>query len=119
MASARPTRLTLRVDAARDHILGGPEADFTLVEYGSYACVFCHAAHDVVRNLRDRFDGRLRYVYRHLPLANRELATQAAELAEYASHAQDRFWDVHGALMARSPHFTEADLEQLAAEFGL
>ena len=119
MASGRPTRLTLRVDAARDHILGGPEADFTLVEYGSYACVYCHAAHDVVRNLRDRFDGRLRYVYRHLPLANRELATQAAELAEYASHTQDRFWDVHGALMERSPHFTEADLEQLAAEFGL
>lgn len=119
MTSARPTRLTLPVDAARDHVVGGPEADFTLVEYGSYACEYCHAAHEVVRNLRDQFGGRLRYVYRHLPLADRELATKAAELAEYASHTEDRFWDVHGALMRRSPHFTESDLEQLAAELRL
>jgi NhaA family Na+:H+ antiporter len=100
-------------------VLGGTDADFTLVEYGSYACEFCHAAHEVVANLRDRFGDRLRYVYRHLPLADRELATKAAELAEYASQTADRFWDVHDRLMQRSPHFDEGDLARLAAELGL
>jgi NhaA family Na+:H+ antiporter len=119
MTSDRATRLTVPVDAARDHVLGGPSADFTLVEYGSYACEYCHAAHEVVANLRDRFGERMRYVFRHLPLADRELATRAAELAEYASQRDGRFWEVHDALMKRSPPFAEGDLERLAAELGL
>ncbi len=118
-ATARPTRLTRPVDVTRDHVLGGPEPDFTLVEYGSYACEYCHAAHEVIANLRDHFGDRLRYVYRHLPLADRELATKAAELAEYGAVAKDRFWDVHDALMKRDPHFDETDLEQLAANVHL
>ncbi len=119
MMAVRPTTLTVPVDPTRDHVLAGADTDFTLVEYGSYACEYCHAAHEVVANLRDRFGERMRYVFRHLPLADRELATKAAELAEYASHTGDRFWEVHDALMKRSPHFDEADLERLAAELGL
>jgi len=117
--AARPTRLTLPVDAVRDHVLGGPAADFTLVEYGSYACEYCHAAHEVVAALRDRFGERLRYVYRHLPLADREAATQAAEVAEYASATTGQFWDVHDALMRRGPFFEAQDLELMAAELGV
>ena len=119
MTSAPPRTLTLPVDPARDHVLGSPQADFTLLEYGSYACEHCHAAHEIITSLRDRFGDRMRYVYRHLPLADREVATRAAELAEYASHTTGQFWEVHTALMRRGPQFDEGDLEQLAAEFGL
>lgn len=119
MASARPTKLTAPVDPARDHVLGGESAEFTLVEYGSYACEYCHAAHAVVRNLRDRFSERMRYVYRHLPITGRDMATQAAELAEYASQTAGRFWDVHQALMERDPHFDAQDLGALATELGI
>ena len=60
------------VDPERDHVLGDASAPITLVEYGSYACEYCHAAHQVVANLRDHFGDRLRYVYRHLPLSDRQ-----------------------------------------------
>ena len=119
MTSVRPARLTVAVDAEHDHVLGPEHADFTLVEYGSYACEYCHAAHEVVANLRDRFGTRLRYVFRHLPLADRELATKAAELAEYASEAEGRFWETHDALMKRSATFDEDDLDRVAEELGL
>lgn len=119
MTTARPTRLTLPVDERRDHVLGGERPAFTLVEYGSYACEFCHAAHEVVTNLRDRFGDRMRYVYRHLPLADRETATRAAEMAEYAGRTTGRFWEVHDALMKRGPNFDESDLEALASELGI
>ncbi|MGH7566354.1 MAG: Na+/H+ antiporter NhaA [Gemmatimonadota bacterium] len=119
MAEARPTGLTLAVDEGRDHVLGGPEADFTLVEYGSYACEYCHAAHEVVANLRDRFGDRMRYVYRHLPLTDRAVATRAAETVEYASETAGRFWEVHDELMRRGPWFDERGLEEMAAELGV
>lgn len=119
MASGTLRTLTVPVDEERDHILGSPKADFTLLEYGSYACEHCHAAHEVITSLRDRFGDRMRYVYRHLPLTDREMAAQAAELAEYASQTTRQFWEVHDALMHRGPRFDEGELEQLALEFGL
>lgn len=119
MASLRPTKLTPDVDPDRDHILGGSRPDFTLVEYGSYASEYCHAAHEVIANLRERFGERLRYVYRHLPIEDRALASQAAELAEYAAETENRFWDVHHALMQRDPHFDAQELQALAADLGI
>ena len=119
MKRPRSNRLDRAVDPDRDHVLGAADAPITLVEYGSYACRYCHTAHQVVANLRDRFGDRMRYVYRHLPLAEREQATHAAELAEYASDTTGHFWEVHDALMSRSASFTDQDLDEVAAEFGL
>ena len=86
-----------------EHALGGEAADLTLVEYGSYNCPYCKAAHDVVGNLRDRFGERLRYVFRHRPITGDDTALRAAELAEYAHQKGDRFWELHDALMQRGP----------------
>ncbi|RPI57734.1 MAG: Na+/H+ antiporter NhaA [Acidobacteria bacterium] len=119
MATVPPQTLTLAVDETRDHVLGRPEAHFTLVEYGSYACEHCHAAHEVVANLRDRFGDRMRYVYRHLPLTDRAMATRAAEVAEYASQTSGQFWQGHDALMRRDPEFDERELDEIASELGL
>jgi NhaA family Na+:H+ antiporter len=119
VARARLAQLDLAVDPTRDHVLGSPDAELTLVEYGSYACTYCHAAHKVVARLREQFGDRLTYVYRHLPIADRSVATKAAELAEYASLTQDRFWDVHDAFMKRSPNFDEGELKEIAATLGI
>ena len=119
MESERPTRLTLPVDLARDHVLGGEAAHFTLVEYGSYACENCHAAHEVIVNLRDRFGSRMRYVFRHLPLKDRDTAMHAAEMAEYASVTSGEFWEAHDMLMRRGPVFADGELEEIATELGL
>lgn len=45
MADANPAHLDPAVDVSRDHVLGPPDAEMTLVEYGSYACPHCHAVH--------------------------------------------------------------------------
>jgi len=119
MISQQSGRLNTPVDPDRDHVLGDDTAEITLVEYGSYACRHCHAAHKVVNNLREQLGDRLRYVYRHLPLTDRALAIRAAELAEYASETEGRFWELHDLLMSRSYEFSDDDLEQVAAELGL
>jgi NhaA family Na+:H+ antiporter len=119
MATARPTRLDRPVDPARDHVLGNPAAEITLVEYGSYACPYCHAAHEVIADLRDRFGDRMRYVFRHRPLTGIEDAQTSAELAECAAEATEAFWAVHDALMQRGPTFSPGDFDAIAAEFGV
>ncbi len=103
------------VDPARDHVLGPPDAELTLVEYGSYDCPRCRAANVEIVKLRDRFGPRLRYVFRHRPLENNELARRSAELAEAAPDA-DAFWHSHLELMSRSATLTEDDLRVVGAE---
>src|SRR5689334_13497274 len=115
----RRERLDPPVDVEQDHILGPPDAELTLVEYGSYACPHCCAVHEVVENLRSRFGERMRYVFRHKPIADNEDAMRAAELAEYAAETNGRFWEVHEALMDRGPAFSADDLEQIARQLNL
>lgn len=119
MADTRPNQLGPSVDLDRDHVLGPPDAEMTLVEYGSYACPRCHAVHGVVEGLRSRFGERMRYVFRHLPVAGSEDAKNAAELAEYAAQTAGRFWEVHEALMEGGPAFGEGDFGRIARDFNL
>ncbi|MGH7636364.1 MAG: Na+/H+ antiporter NhaA, partial [Gemmatimonadaceae bacterium] len=101
------------------HVLGPFDGNLTLVEYGSYACAYCHAAHEVVAKLRERFGAELTYVYRHLPLTDRSVATKAAELAEYASQTGDRFWEAHDAFMKGDPDIDEGDVKAVAERLGV
>src|SRR5688572_7989608 len=91
----RLDKLDPPVDLDHDHVLGPADAELTLVEYGSYSCGPCHAVHEVIEELRNRFGERMRYVFRHLPMAGSEDAVRAAELAEYAAETTGGFWQVH------------------------
>ena len=101
-----------------DHTLGNPDAQFTLVEYGSYACPNCRAANEAIADVRDQFGERLRYVFRHRPIAGDDLARPAAVLAEHARNDEE-FWQIHMELMTRSARLTRDDLDAVAAEWKL
>lgn len=111
-------RLSLAVSASHDHVLGPDAASITLVEYGSYDCSHCRAANDRIAEVRTQLGDRLRYVFRHTPIADSELAHRSAELAESIENPDD-FWAAHTALMSRSSVLTEEDLSAVASRFGV
>jgi Na+/H+ antiporter NhaA len=107
------------VDLELDHIRGSADAPVTLVEYGDFECPFCGQAESVIRDLLSRFGADLRFVFRHLPLADvHENAQLAAEAAE-AAHAQGRFWEMHDLLFAHQDELLPDDLVRYAAELSL
>lgn len=111
-------RLAREVDEQRDHILGTPDAEVTLVEYGSYVCRFCQGANERIAALRDEFGERLRYVYRHRPIPGNALASKAAAMVERARN-DEQFWRAHVALMECGEQLTEEKLQQIAEQFDL
>ncbi len=113
------TTLDPPIDPARDHVLGPPDAEMTLVQYGSYACENCNAVHAVVEELRSRFGQRMRYVFRHAPLPGSDKALRAAELTEYAAATTGKFWEVHEALMERGPVFADGEFGRIARDYNL
>ena len=113
-----PNRLDRPVDPAYDHILGPADAEITLVEYGSYNDASSRVAHVRVTQLRHRFGGRMRYVFRHRPRTGDKVARRAAELVESYGDST-RFWNVHVALMTQSDTLSEDDLRKLTSDLSL
>jgi protein-disulfide isomerase len=102
-----------------DHVAGPFDAPLELVMYGDFQCPYCVAAQSIVRRVRERLDGRLRFVFRHLPLTEvHPDALRAADAAEAAS-LQGSFWEMHDALYANGGRFSDADLLALADRIGL
>ncbi len=112
-------RLNRAVDVGRDHIKGSPEAPLTIVEYGDFECPFCSRATGSVDAVRAHFGDELRWVFRHLPLAQvHPHAIHAARAAEAAA-LQGRFFEAAGVLFTNQARLEDADLVDYARELGL
>jgi protein-disulfide isomerase len=112
------SRLTPPVSNA-DHRAGPDDAPVTLVEYGDYECPHCGSAHRIVLAVRQRMGQRLRFVFRHFPLAEiHPHAMHAAEAAEAAAD-QGKFWEMHDALFENQEALEDSDLIRYARELGL
>ncbi len=110
--------LAVPVDAERDHVRGPDKAPVTLVEYGDFECPYCGQAEPVVRELLADY-GDLRYVWRHLPLADVHPHAQLAAEATEAAANQGKFWEMHDRLLLHQDELTAKDLIRHAAETGL
>ena len=110
--------LTLPVTPT-DHTLGPDHAPVTLVEYGDFECPNCKQASTAVKLLLERFDERVRFVYRHFPLEDvHPHALLAAEAAECAG-GQGKFWQMHELLFANQEHLKLKQLHGYAEQIGL
>jgi Na+:H+ antiporter, NhaA family len=118
METEVPT-LSPPVEAARDHVRGGTDAPVTLVEYGDFQCPYCGDAYPVVHELLARFGDRLRFVFRHMPLADLHPRAPAAAEAAEAAGAQGRFWAMHDRLFGHQHELSDAELRRHAEAIGL
>jgi protein-disulfide isomerase len=110
--------LAYEVDAERDHIRGPLDAPVTVVEYGDFECPYCGRAEPAVRDLLRDF-GDVRYVWRHLPLADVHPHAELAAAASEAAAAQGAFWPMHDLLFAHQGALELPDLVAYAERLGL
>jgi protein-disulfide isomerase len=118
--SARREGVALVVPvSADDHAQGPPNATVTLVEYGDFECPHCGRAHPIVKAVQRRMGNRLRFAFRHFPLAEiHPHAQHAAEAAESAA-TQGKFWEMHDRLFERQFALEDEHLMEYARDLGL
>jgi Na+/H+ antiporter NhaA len=108
------------VDPERDHVRGDPDAIVTVVEYADFECPFCGRAEPTIRELMSNAGAdHLRYVFRHLPLADVHPNAQLAAEASEAAAAQGRFWEMHDRLYEHQDQLSPKDLVGHAQALGL
>jgi len=80
---------------ADDWMRGNPNAAITIVEYSDLECPYCQRFHPTMQQVIENYGDRIRWVYRHFPLASlHSKAPKEAEAAECAGElgGQDGFW---------------------------
>jgi protein-disulfide isomerase len=97
----------------------GPEdAPVVVVEFADFECPFCQKLAPDLDALWEKRSGKLRFVYKFMPLAmhaHGEIAARAA----IAAQAQGKFWEMHRLLFSHGQRLEEPDLEGYAKEIGL
>jgi protein-disulfide isomerase len=109
-----------------DFVYGDPDAPVALIEYSDFECPFCKRFHATAKRLVDDSGGRVKWIYRHFPLASHNPGAQKqAEAAECAAElgGNDAFWRYANAIYERTASggkgFPLDGLEPLAREIGL
>ena len=122
-SAANPEALAaLAVLRADDHTLSVGNPAVTVIEYSDFECSFCiQFNQDVFPELREKYinTGKVRWVYRHFPLIDRDTkALKAAEATECAA-AQGKFWEYFDVLAQHGAALSVPELKSYAAGLGL
>ena len=99
-------------------VRGSAAAPVTLVEFSDFECPFCKQVQPILKQVLERYPGKVRLAYRDFPLDSiHPQARRAAEAARCAND-QGKFWEYHDVLFAHAK-LSPDDLKQYAAQTGL
>ncbi len=101
------------------YALGPADAPITIVEFSDYQCPFCRRWHDeVYEPLLAAYPGKIRLVYRHLPLTSIHPDAMSAAEAAMCAGEQDAYWPFHEKLFS-SESLGNSTYIQYAQDLGL
>jgi protein-disulfide isomerase/uncharacterized membrane protein/rhodanese-related sulfurtransferase len=101
------------------HATGNLQSPVAVVEFADFQCTPCGFAEPTVRKIRAQYDNRIRFVFRHFPMASiHPWAEQAAEASECAAE-QGKFWEAAEKFYQHQTDLSLPALERYAAELGL
>jgi len=100
--------------------IGPEDAPITLVEFSDYQCPYCEKWYDqVYKQLWAAYPGKIRFVYRNLPLTQIHPQSMNAAEASMCAGDQNAFWKFHDKLFENASSLNDDLYATLAADLGL
>jgi protein-disulfide isomerase len=119
VAAAGPTAAPIQVDIRPDDpAKGNARAAVTIVAFSDFQCPFCAQAEPTLTEAARVYGDKVRFVWKHQPLAMHPNAMPAALAAE-AAREQGKFWEMHDKLFANQASLSTESYERWAVELGL
>jgi protein-disulfide isomerase len=107
-----------KVDPGSAPVMGPKDAPVTIVEFSDFQCPFCSRVVPTVKQIEDKYRGKVRVAFRNYPLPFHDKAQLAAEAA-MAAKAQGKFWEMHDKMFGNQQALDRPALEKYAQEIGL
>jgi protein-disulfide isomerase len=107
-----------KVNLANVPATGPEKADVVIVEYSDFQCPYCSRAHETVSQLLKQYDGKVRLLYKHLPLTNIHNWAEDAAVAASCVHNQNNqaFWTLADHLFTNQKTITKENVSTKVLE---
>lgn len=103
----------------RDVFVGPKDAPVTLMEFGEYENEDCAKAHQVVKQLLEKYQGKIRFNFRHFPLTLVHQRSMKASEAAVAAAQSGKFWEMHNVLFNNRRNLGTVSLKLHSREAGI
>lgn len=109
----------VEIISPKDVYVGNKDASITLMEFGDYESEACVKANEVVKQLLEEYEGKIKFNFRHFPLTKiHQRSLKAAEAAVAA--AQDgKFWEMHNILLSNRRNLGTISLKLHSKDAGI
>ncbi len=101
---------------------GDENAPVTIVEFSDFQCPFCsrHAL-QTQPQIEEQYikTGKVRFVYKHLPLESIHPQALPAALASECAREQGKFWEYHDLMFRNQESLSDANYKQWASQLKL
>ena len=120
-AATQPPQFT-RYDIPADGFpsIGPEDAPITIVEFSDFQCPFCKRFQDeTAKQLLAGYPGKIRFVYRHLPLTSIHPEAFPAAEASMCANAQNAFSEYHDKVFENQDKLGRELYTQIASDLNL
>ncbi len=107
-----------KVPVGDSPILGSKNALVTIVTFQDFQCPFCSRSQNTLREIMLNNKGKIRIVFKHLPLPFHKEAMPAAQAAVEAQR-QGKFWEFHDLLFQNQKALGKEELAAYAQRVGM
>jgi protein-disulfide isomerase len=103
----------------REIFVGKKDAAVTLMEFGEYENEDCAKANEVVKQLLEEYEGKIRFQFRHFPLTMIHQRSLKASESAVAAAQEGKFWEMHNVLFSNRRNLGTTSLKLYSKEAGV
>jgi protein-disulfide isomerase len=103
----------------RDIWVGDKAAPVSLVMYGDYESDVCSKANIVVNQILEKYEGKVKFNFRHFPLTRIHQRSHKAAEASVGAAQEGKFWPMHNLLFEHRRRLGTISLKEYAKEAGV
>ncbi len=103
----------------KDIWVGDKAAPVSLVMYGDYESDVCSKANIVVNQLLEKYEGKIKFNFRHFPLTRIHQRSHKAAEASVGAAQEGKFWPMHNLLFEHRRRLGTISLKEYAKEAGV
>ncbi|MET1033142.1 MAG: thioredoxin domain-containing protein [Candidatus Saccharimonadales bacterium] len=94
--------------SATNHVKGKTDSTVKFVEYGDFQCPTCGAYYPLIKQVFEKYQDKISFQFRNLPLTQIHNNAFAASRAAEAASAQGKFWEMHDLLYENQQAWSSA-----------
>ena len=113
-----PTGGAVGVTIDGDHVLGPEDAPVTIIEFSDFQCPFCKRGAETAKEMVEKYEGKVKLIFKHMPLSFHNQARGAALASECAAE-QGKFWEFHDIAFENNNNLGIDSLKTYASQLGL